>query len=194
MKLGHLFFFLLLSSIISAQTSKFSVEAGYPIPVGDNFLENYTGIANLNLKYRIKNLEVVNIGLSLNANMLQLNDTGYFPAYDETLSFKTNLFIIQPKVFTEINLKKINKLHPSVGLGYSFFLANAKFDSPEISNLNTNESGFNLSLGLSYDIISKLYVFANYDYNILTKLEPIAPKSSYNSRPTLMQFGMGLRF
>lgn len=188
-----IFFFLLLSSIISAQTSKFSIEAGYPMPVGNNFLENYNGLANLNLKYRIKNLELLNIGASVNGSLLQFNDSGYFPAFDENLSFKTTLFIIEPKIYTEINLKKINKLHPSVAVGYSFFMSKTNFDSPEISNIKTDESGLGLNLGLSYDIFSKVYLFTNYDYFILTKKEDIAPNKPYNTKPTILKFGVGIR-
>ena len=48
MKLKVLSLFLLLSATAFGQTSKFSVEVAYPIPVDNNFLgENYQGIADL---------------------------------------------------------------------------------------------------------------------------------------------------
>lgn len=195
MKFKILSFFLLFSWLTIAQTSKFSIEAGYPLPVNQNFLgDHFNGIADLGVKYRIKNLQVINIGISVNGSLLNYNDSGYFPAYDENLSFKTSLYIIQPRLYAEINLKKIIKLHPIAGIGYSLFLANRKFDSQSgIPNDNSNQGGINANIGLSYDLFSKVYFFTSYDYITLTNVESGVPKTTYNTKANLVKFGIGIR-
>jgi hypothetical protein len=186
---------LSFSSLSFGQLTKFSVEASYPLPVDQNFVgDHFKGVADLGVKYRIKNLRIINFGLSLNASLLNYNDTGYFPAYDETLDFKTNLYIIQPRFFAELNLKGLTKLRPSAGIGYSFFIANTEFDSEtNIADERTTESGVNTNIGLSYDILKKVYIFASYDYTIITNLESDVPKTDYNTKANLVKIGVGIR-
>ena len=183
------------SSFCFSQISKFSVEASYPLPVDQNFVgDHFKGIVDLGIKYRVKNLQLINLGISLNASLLNYNDSGYFPAYDEVLKFKTTLYIIQPRIFAELNLKKITKLHPSLGIGYSFFSATSKFDSQtNISDVSTNQSGINTSLGLSYDLLKKIYILASYDYTIITDLESGIPNTAYNTTANIAKFGIGIR-
>jgi len=196
MKLKFLYAFLFLSSITIAQTTKFSAELGYPLPVDKNFMgDHHKGIVDLGLKYRIKNLQVINIGISVNGALFTYSDSGYFPAYDQNLSFKTTTYLIQPRLYSELNLKKINKLHPAIGIGYTLLIANTKFSGNEgsIPNHKTNEGGINLNLGLSYDILSKIYLFTSYDYIALTQLESGVPKTTYNTKASLLKFGIGIR-
>lgn len=195
MKFKILSFFLFFSWFTIAQTTKLSIEAGYPLPVDQNFLgDHFNGIADLGVKYRMKNLQIINIGISVNGALLNYNDTGYFPVYDENLSFKTSLYIIQPRLFAEINLKKIIKIHPIVGIGYSLFLADRKFDSQSgIPNDHTNQGGLNVNFGLSYDIITRVYLYTSYDYITLTNIESGVPKTEYNTKVNLLKFGVGIR-
>lgn len=195
MKSKILSLFLLFSALTFAQTNKFSIEAAYPLPVDQNFLgDHFKGVADLGIKYRIKNLQIINIGVSVNGSMFTYNDSGYFPEFDENLDFKTTLYMIQPRAYVELNLKKILKIHPYAGIGYSFLMAERKFDSQsEIPNDSTSQSGVNITFGLSYDLISKLYIFANYDYITLTELDSGVPKDSYNTNASLVKVGLGLR-
>jgi len=196
MKLKALSFFLLLTATAFGQTSKFSIEAAYPIPVDNNFLgKNYQGIADLGLKYKIKNLEVINIGVSVNGSVFTYNDTKFFPPADESLSFKTTLYMIQPRAFAELNLKKVTKIHPMVGIGYTILQAKTSFDSQtEISDFNSSQSGLNFTIGLSYDVFTKFYVFGNYEYISLSNVDANVPKTTYNTKINLVKLGLGLRF
>ncbi len=184
-----------ITAISMGQTSPFSIEASYPLPVDSNFFgEHYKGVADLGLKYRIKNLQIVTIGVAVNGSLFQSSDSGYFPAYDEILHFKTSLYIIQPKLFSELNLKKINKLHPSIGVGYSALLYTTTFDSQSnVASNHTNQGGVIVCLGASYDILSKVYLFTSFDYGKLTQLEAGIPKSNYNTQTSLLKFGFGVR-
>jgi opacity protein-like surface antigen len=195
MKFKFLSAFLLFSFFSIAQTSKFSIEAAYPLPIDQNFLgDHFKGVGDLCIKYRIKNLQLINIGLSLNGSMFTYNDSGYFPEFDENLSFKTTLYMIQPRAYAEINLKKIIKIHPSAGIGYAFLLANQKFDSQSgVSDKRTTQSGLSLNFGLSYDIFPKVYLFTGYDYIMLTDLDSGVPSTTYNTKANVLKLGLGLR-
>lgn len=192
-----LFLILLLAagSQTFSQITKFSIEASYPLPIDKNFVgDQFTGIADIGLKYRIKNLRVINFGLSLNGSYLTNSDSNYFPAYDATLDYKTSLYILEPRFFAELNLKGLTKLRPSAGIGYAFFISDTKFDSNTgIPNERTNQSGLNINIGLSYDIAKKLYILAHYDYTNLTQLESGVPKTDYNTQVSLLKVGLGLR-
>lgn len=64
----------LIASLLFASISfnSFSQETGlsatvsYPITVGDNFLKEYTGFVDVGVQYRFWDLEVVNLGISIN--------------------------------------------------------------------------------------------------------------------------------
>ena len=195
MKFKFLFIFLLFSWLTIAQTSKFSIEAAYPLPIDQNFLgDHFKGVADVGVKYRIKNLQIINIGISLNGSMFNYNDSGYFPEFDENLDFKTTLYMIQPRAYVELNLKKIIKIHPSAGIGYALLLADRKFDSQSgIPNDRTTQSGVNVNFGVSYDIFPKVYLFANYDHIVLTNLESGVPSTTYNTKANLLKLGLGVR-
>lgn len=188
--------FLLFGIFANAQIKKFSIEANYPLPVDNNFVgKNYDGVIDLGLKYRMVNLVFVNFGLALNSSMLTASDTGYFPEFDETLSFKSTLITIQPQFYGEINLRKLTKLRPSAAIGYSVFVTNSEYTSPEtnIPDESRTQSGVNVNVGLSYDITGRLYIHANYDYVKLIQMDSDIPKETYNTDVSLLKIGVGIR-
>ncbi|AWI25904.1 outer membrane beta-barrel protein [Flavobacterium pallidum] len=190
------FVLLLLYSAMAMAQSKLSIEAKYPVPVGNNFIgENYKGIAGLGIKYSIKNLPLVDLGISVDASLLNLKKEGaYFPEFDEYLSFKTRLFIIQPRIFAAFKLKNITRLHPEAALGYSFFMANATFDSASgIPDQSSSQSGVNLNIGLAFDVTNRFYLRAGYDFVKITQLDNDAPDTSYNTNIGTVEFGLGIR-
>jgi opacity protein-like surface antigen len=195
MKFKFIALLVLYSWFITGQTTKFSIEASYPLPIDNNFVgKNFKGLVDLGLKYRIKNLQVINLGLSLNGSMYKASDTEYFLPNDENVNFNTSMYLVQPRVYGELNLKKLIKLHPSIGVGYSFLITNTTFDSQShIADYKTNQSGLDVNLGVSYDILSKLCLFTYYDYIVLTNVDSGVPKTAYNTNINLLKFGIGLR-
>lgn len=194
MKLKIVFLFLFFTSLVSAQTGKISVEAAFPSPIDQNFLgDHFKGIADLGIKYRIKNLQVITFGLSLNGSMFTHNATEYFPAADENLSFKTTLYMIQPRAYAELNLKII-KIRPFVGVGYSFLTAERKFDSQsEVPDDSTTQSGVNVNIGFAYNVFTKIYFFTSYDFITLTHLDSGVPSNTYNTKASVLKLGVGIR-
>ncbi len=53
-----------------AQDKKFSTTLSYPLPIGDNFLEAYTGYVDIGAQYRFLDFNMVQIGVSANLSPL----------------------------------------------------------------------------------------------------------------------------
>ena len=117
MKQNFLLTLLLIFSIKSfSQDSKFSLELNYPIPIDNNFVgENYNGIIDIGADYRFANLNPVNIGISLNGGVL-VNNSNQNNGFQ---NFKVTSYVIQPRIFGELDLESMDKFHPTVGLGYT---------------------------------------------------------------------------
>lgn len=174
-----------------SQDQKFSLEASYPLTIDNNFIGDRSfGVIDLGIKYSVVNLEVLNIGLGVNGGVLVDNtNQANFP-----LDFKRTIYTIQPKVFGEFNLRNITKLHPFVNLGYSFVrisLSGAN-NGQNVSGFSETLGGVNVGLGVKYDLFSRVFLLAQYDFS---KLDPgNAPDTSYNTNFSLLKIGVGLRF
>ena len=174
-----------------SQDSKFSLEANFPIPIGDNFLgENYGGIIDIGAKYRFTELKILNIGASINGGFLKNSKA------DRDNMFDVNVYPIQPRIFAEINIESVSKLHPLIGLGYSFLIFKAKSNgiNPDFleSNIDRTEDGINLNFGLSYDITNKLFLQAQYDF-VKIGVDNDVPDIKYNTNINILKFGLGFR-
>jgi len=165
-------FFTLFSILTFAQDKKWSVETNYSIVPADG-LGGGDNVINLGLKYRFLETKVFNLGLGI--------DGGYFTGdtFFAQSNPKGNLFLFQPKLISEFSLPFLKRLKPTMGLGYSFFtgstLASGSF------------GGFNLNLGLIYDISDKWYVQFQYDY---VSLKEISSGEGFNN----FRLGVGFRF
>ena len=179
---------LLLSIQVFSQDKKWSVEANYPISIGDKLGNDNPGIIDLGLKYRFADFEFVKLGAGINAGIFYDNIRSF--TAPEIFDFSETNLIIQPKVFGEFTIPSLERFHPSVGLGYS--IVRSSFDGTsngnDISNSNS-DGGFNLNLGIMYDINDKLFIQAQYDYinNKNTQFDS-------NQSLGILKFGVGFRF
>jgi opacity protein-like surface antigen len=195
MKQKLLLTFLLIFTIKSfSQDSKFSIEANFPIPIGDNFLgKNYNGIVDIGAKYRFLQNDLVNLGASVNFGYLQNTKSG---ATDLNQLFDVKIFPIQPRIFAEFNIPNLENLHPQIGLGYSVLVYNAKADGINTSvlpaDIDDNESGFNLNIGFAYDLTKKFFLQAQYDF-VKIGVEDNVPDIKYNTNINILKFGIGYR-
>ncbi|GAA3631954.1 outer membrane beta-barrel protein [Flavivirga jejuensis] len=195
MKQKLLLTFLLIFTIKSfSQDSRFSIEANFPIPIGDNFLgENYKGTVDFGAKYRFLQNDILNLGISINFGFVQNTKSG---ATDLNQLFDVKIFPIQPRIFAEFNIPNLESLHPQIGLGYSILIYNAKADGINTSNLpadvDDNESGFNFNVGLSYDLSNKFFLQVQYDF-MKIGVENGVPDISYNTNINIIKFGIGYR-
>ncbi len=192
MKQKLLLALLLVFSIKSfSQNSKFSLELNYPIPIGNNFVgENYNGIIDIGADYRIANLNPVNIGLSVNSGVL-VNNSNQNNGFQ---NFIVTSYVIQPRLFGELDLESINKFHPSAGLGYTIMVFDASETNNgfDVSDASDTQSGFNFNFGLAYDITEKLFVQAQYDF-IKIRVDNDVPDTKFNTNVNILKIGLGYR-
>ncbi|MBU2997659.1 outer membrane beta-barrel protein [Cellulophaga baltica] len=184
----------LIATSLCAQDQKWSIEANYPISVGEDLGNDVPGIIDLGLKYRFVDLNIVKLGASINAGVLNGNvGSGDF---DNSIDFDETDWLIQPRVFTDITIPTLSKLHPSVGLGYTFI--ESKFDGSSFGeSFDNTESfgGLNINLGLSYDIINRIFVQVQYDY-VRSNYDYEVNDVEYENDQNLgfLKLGVGFRF
>ncbi len=169
-KLLILFSLFVLASGFS-QENKWNVEANYSVVPAAGFGGN-DNVVELGIKYRFIQHGTLNLGLSING--------GIFPEFrfsGENVG-ETNV-IIQPRVFSEFKMPFSKRLRPTLGVGYSYL---SGFES------STNSfGGFNLNLGLIYDISDKWFVQFQYDR---VSMSAINNPEGFNN----FRLGIGFRF
>ena len=177
-----LLFFASLTTF--AQDKKWSVEASYPISIGGDLGNDAPGIIDLGIKYRFVDLSFATIGFGVSSAVFSKNSN-----VTETSVINETHWLVQPKVFSEFKLPGLVKLRPSLGVGVTFI--NSSFDG----NVNgvafdntSNDTAFNINLGLSYDITKNLFVQGQYDF---IDYEATIDEKDYLG---FLKFGLGFRF
>ena len=191
MKQKLLLMILIFSINSFSQNSKFSIEANYPLPIDANFIgKNYDGIIDFGAKYRFAEFKNVTIGAGLNGGVLvfKLNSFG------SNIKTKTTDYIIQPKVFAELKLDAVPKLHPFVALGYTtmLFVAKGTNSGVDVTGANETMSGFNTNFGMTIDINKKVFMGLQYDF-VKLKIDSQVPQTTFNTNVNLLKIGLGLR-
>ena len=171
---------LLINGIITySQESKVSVELNYPVPIDNNFLgENFNGLVDLGIKCRFIDLYPINLGASFNGGLLTRNT--------EFQGSKVRSYVLQPRIFGELNLDSLEKIHPHLGLGYTIML----FD---FSGGSDNQNGFNFNLGCIYDFSNSFLIQLQYDF-IKLGIEDNVPDTKFNTNVNFLKIGIGYRF
>jgi len=173
-----------------SQTSKYSIEANYPIPIGNNFLgEDAYGIIDVGLKYRFVALNPVKIGISINGGVLVDNSNQNKSPQDYLIT----TYIIQPKMFAELDIASIEKLHSFLGIGYTFVNVqlSGSNNGMDVSGESDSLNGFSLNFGIIYDLTYKVFIQAQYDF---TKLNiDDVPDIEFNTNVNLLKVGIGFR-
>jgi opacity protein-like surface antigen len=188
MKSNLLILFILTIGVTSySQDSKLSFELNYPIPIDENYVGDYfTGIIDFGIDYRFIDASPVELGASFNGGILTTGSDFSNGSRD----FKITSYLIQPRIFGELILEGMEKFRPSVGLGYTLIIFQAS-----IADSASNEpAGFNVNLGLSYDLFDNLFVQAQYDFVKLSAgLSDEESKITYNTNVNLLKIGLGYR-
>ena len=141
---------------------------------------------------RFSNLDFLNIGESLNTGILKNSKD------DAVVPSDVTAFAIQPRIFAELNSESLSKLHPSIGLGYTFItfkasgVQNFNPDNSVSSNSSQTESGINLNFGVAYDITNKLFAQIQYDF-IKLGIDNGVPDKKYNKNINILKVGLGYR-
>lgn len=190
------FFILVLlccASLSYTQNQKFNVALNYPVTIDKNFVgQSNNGIIDIGLKYRCANFKAITVGGSVNVGYLKNTKE------DAPQIADINAYTLQPRIFAELNLDKLPKLHPSAGIGYSMFIFNAKLNNEALAilddeNQNSKEFGINLNLGIAYDITQKLMAQVQYDF-VKINIDDTVPNIDYNRNINIIKIGLGYRF
>ncbi len=173
--------------LMNAQDKDWSIELNYPISVGDDFGASNQGIIGVGLKYRFSTLGKLNIGASLDATWFATTFTNDSDPVQE-LDYRD--FFIQPRIFVELPLTTNNKLHLLGGLGWTWYRSvgdTAFFDDlGELQGEDWN-NGFNINVGLSYDLSPRLFLQTQYDIIFSSGDSP-------SREVGLLKVGAGFRF
>jgi opacity protein-like surface antigen len=147
------------------QEKRWNVEANYTVISEEGFGGNVNfgngNFLDTGIKYRFIQLGNFDLGFGVNGGFwaADIENTGFEKRRDKQ-------FLLQPRFFTELQIPGVNKLRPSLGLGFSF--VNTRSDFTFLNGNEGSDSGwaqaFNFNLGLSYDITNRLFVQAQYDY------------------------------
>lgn len=173
---------------ILAQDSKFSATLSYPLTVGDNFLDEYSGYVDLGLQYRFINLSIVNVGVSANATFLGISNSS-------NEIEKANGLLIYPRLFGEFLLGAKGNLRPQLGIGYGYNQLKSTADTTGLGPTEDKRShgGLIVNLGLSYDISKKIFLMVQYDWAEIDRQKAVN-NQRFNNRGNLVKFGLGYRF
>jgi hypothetical protein len=192
-KIIFIIIFLIFVQFSHAQLNRFSLDFSYPYSLDSNFLkENYEGLVDIGLKYRIIKAPVINIGIAFNGSLFKANEISTFN--QENLNL--NAYFVQPKIFFEFNLKQVTRLRPYFAVGYSHNIKEEIYLQPTLSAGETNvvftikEEGIVLNTGISFDLTSWLYLHAQYDF---LRLKNINNPELETQNTNIIKAGIGFR-
>ncbi|RKN82673.1 outer membrane protein [Ulvibacterium marinum] len=184
---------LLLSLQAISQDKNWSVEANYPILIGDDYLQDYNGLLDLGLSYRFISLGIFDIGVGINGGIFR-NVNGR----NSNIKVVGEEFYLQPRAFTEL---KLLRFRPSFGIGYSIWNSRLEVEENGENVIDSSDSdgGLNVNLGISYDITKSFFIKAQYDFTRLNIRSTIEQGGEVfdlkiNQNVDIIKFGVGFRF
>ncbi|QAA81742.1 hypothetical protein EI546_08395 [Aequorivita sp. H23M31] len=185
---------LLVAQFSFSQDSKFSIDANFPISMGDNFFGDYNGIVDVGMKYRIKEISNINLGISVNGSYFKKKAERYMPEYpghfqDPYDATEFNNFNILPRVFAEMKIASLPKFRPFLGVGYSFLMFNNS-SSGYMSGNSISLNGLNANGGVYYLLTEIIFAQIQYDYIKLFDEFEYAPSKDTNI--SMIKFGLGI--
>lgn len=178
--------FLICCSQLYGQDHKWSVEAYYPISVGQDFGSSNQGVIGTGLTYRFRDLGKVNLGASLDATWFATTITNDSDPIQE-VDYRD--FFLQPRLFGEVPLTPDEKLKLRFGLGWTINRSVGRLFLNSDGRLEGEEwnSGPNLNTGFTYDISTRWYLQGQYDLMFISGDSP-------NRTIGLLKVGAGFRF
>ncbi|MFT4832953.1 MAG: opacity protein-like surface antigen [Psychroserpens sp.] len=185
-------FALFLSVKAMAQDRNWSLEASYPVNITSSSNSfNIDGVIDFGVKYRFADFKILRLGLGVNGGFYrEKGETDRFTNFEVDLK---NYFI-QPKLFVDLKIPAIPKLHPSLGVGYSVLVYDDTLtDSGTKLTANGSDGGPNINAGLSYDLTNRWFVQGQYDF-ISIGYKNENDGSRFHDEIGIIKVGLGFRF
>ncbi|MDC6390944.1 outer membrane beta-barrel protein [Maribacter sp. PR1] len=172
-----------------SQGTGLSATISYPITVGDNFLNEYTGFVDVGVQYRFWDLNVVNLGISINASFVGIPNPE-----NEGEEFRGML--IHPTLFGEFPLGRNGEFKPIAGIGYGAnrFVSTRNDDGFGDVTFKSTWEGIVLTAGASYDISQRFFVVALFDWAEINRSTITVSDDAFDNRGNIIKIGLGYRF
>jgi len=192
-------FILIPASTLFSQINreKIGIDVRYPIPIGDNFLNNnsrggYLGLVDIGIDYNLIKINNFGIGVLINSSVLR------FSKNDVTL------IILSPKIKVDykININKISII-PNIAIGYSNwqFRSSAKTFAVENGIPVQIDQAAEFLNGITFKGATKVLLNSNsrlnwyfqfaYEFTRLEKLDN-GIDSNYNRNMHILYPGVGV--
>ena len=189
-KLFFIGLLLIFTSTSFSQTSNFTIEANYPMLIDNNFYgREFNGILDLGAKYRAVEFKNLRLGAAINTGLL-INNSNVNQDFSD---FRITSYLLQPKLFTEINIPTLSTLHPFVGVGYSFLISDVSGTNSglDVSNASDTKNGINVNLGIYYDLTDNIFVQVQYDF-VKFRMDEKMPNDGFITNLNILKIGLGL--
>jgi hypothetical protein len=193
-----LIFSVLFVSSFSQINESISIKIGYPIAVGNNFLNNkdsdlkYKGIIDIGIDYSFYRLKNMEFGILFNATFLNLEISD------------VNLMMLTPKLKMDYILNHNNlEIKPQISFGYS----NWRFRQPDyqigegdeemtIEGINKNYNGLSMKFAnkISFNKNKRInwYLEISYEFTRLEKPNNDIVDNNYNRNLQLFYPSIGV--
>jgi opacity protein-like surface antigen len=190
MKKLLLFVLIWQSTYYQAQFNTWSFEMNYPLVIDSNFVgQNFNGLLDLGLNYYLH--EALNYKISASLHNSLFKDRTEI--IDQGTDFNYLLWFIQPRIKVDFILNNMPKVHPYLGVGYSFMVpftnGNTATFFPEGGK---TRAGYNVIVGLNFDFSEKWYANAGYDFVRLSQVGSIS--NAYLQNVNVLKLGFGYKF
>lgn len=189
-------------SLGTTSSKHFEIGAYYPMIIGDE-LDNrfngiYDGLIGVDFKYTVKKLAFIN---------LKVGSTFDFLKFDKNSYIKGSSIRLNPNIMIGLDLSKIVRLEPYIGVGYSFVFDNGTIKSSSWDltwadpDFNTNNESYSDSsqnvfykIGLNYKLFKLMYIDTHLHLvNVFNKSD-ISQISGSHLKQSILNIGIGIQF
>ncbi len=182
------FLFSVYTINVFAQDHPWSLNVSSLTTVDDNFMSNHSSHFDVGLKRNTFYLEDMRIAFGGNIGSLSREFAPDQYVYT---------FVLQPKIYAEVDLEVLNRIKPRIGVGYSFLVAvpvqNISMYSEDEVLETTVQGGIGTNIGLTVGISDRIFVHVDYDFIKLDKDKEVKD-ISYNRNINFLKFGLGFTF
>jgi len=187
-------------SLGTTSSKHFEIGSYYPMILGDNdgntYNTFYNGVLGLDLKYTFKKLPLVNLKIG--------SGLDYFSFESNVRS--GNTIRLNPNLIAGVNLSKVTRIEPYIGVGYSFIFDNNSFNdnapdiliSPDggfygVNNSNQSDVSNHLfyKLGVNYKILKIFYIDV---HAYMVRLFKDSGLTINTSKQFVLNIGIGIQF
>lgn len=163
-----------------AQDSGISAEIHYPITSSERYTGELVGVLGGAFQFQISDDDVFNYGLEYKFDTNQATITNRSYTSNSSSAKKKMYLYNHLNLFSKINITKDELFKLYLDGGLSVFKYDGRY--PFV--------GYNAGVGLSYDIMDKIYIFSNYNY---VKANQKQSSTDYKLEETLgvIRFGVG---